>query len=76
MKISIEQKEKLDKLVDIRDINIDQSKTISEKMRSYVSQLGNPYNFKFKSIIVSVEFIGDKSLEDIMIEYLRNHRAI
>jgi hypothetical protein len=76
LKLSIEQKRKLDKLVDIRDINIDQNKDIDEKIKSFINQIGNPYNFRYKNIMVSIEFVGDQSLEDILIEYLSNHIAI
>ena len=40
------RKELLDSLVDIRDVKIDRSQPVEERMKSYVEQIKNPYLFK------------------------------
>lgn len=41
-------------LKDIRDVQIDQSLPASEKIQSYIEQIGNPYCFKHGKYIVKV----------------------
>ena len=40
------RKELLDSLVDIRDVRIDRSMSVEDRMKSYVEQIKNPYMFK------------------------------
>lgn len=40
------RQELLDSLVDIRDVKIDRSLPVEERMKSYVEQIKNPYMFK------------------------------
>ena len=40
------KKDLLESLVDIRDVKIDRSKPVEERMKSYVEQIKNPYLFK------------------------------
>ena len=40
------RKELLDSLVDIRDVKIDRSMSVEDRMKSYVEQIKNPYMFK------------------------------
>ena len=62
----MEQSEKnLSELVDIRDVVIDKSLPLEERVRSYVEQIKDPYCFKVGDIVVRVSYAGkDKSLTD------------
>ncbi|MBC8533403.1 DUF6870 family protein [Yeguia hominis] len=62
----MEQPEKnLSGLVDIRDVVIDKSLTLEERVRSYVEQIKDPYCFKVGDVVVRVSYAGkDKSLTD------------
>ena len=62
----MEQSEKnLAELVDIRDVVIDKSLTLEERVRSYVEQIKDPYCFKVGDVVVRVSYAGkDKSLTD------------
>ncbi|MCD8097389.1 MAG: hypothetical protein LUE31_05000 [Lachnospiraceae bacterium] len=50
------RKELLDSLVDIRDVKIDRSKPVEERMKSYVEQIKNPYMFKVGNTVVRVSY--------------------
>lgn len=50
------RQELLDSLVDIRDVKIDRSLPVEERMRSYVEQIKNPYMFKVGNTIVRVSY--------------------
>ena len=50
------RQELLDSLVDIRDVKIDRSLHIEERMKSYVEQSKNPYLFKVGNTIVRVSY--------------------
>lgn len=62
----MEQSEKnLAELVDIRDVVIDKSLTLEERVKSYVEQIKDPYCFKVGDVVVRVSYTGkDKSLTD------------
>lgn len=62
----MEQSEKnLSELVDIRDVVIDKSLTLEERVRSYVEQIKDPYCFKVGDVVVRVSYADkDKSLTD------------
>ena len=62
----MEQSEKnLSELVDIRDVVIDKSLPLEERVRSYVEQIKDPYRFKVGDVVVRVSYAGkDKSLTD------------
>lgn len=62
----MEQPEKnLAELVDIRDVVIDKSMTLEERVKSYVEQIKDPYCFKVGDVVVRVSYAGkDKSLTD------------
>lgn len=45
-----------DSLVDIRDVKIDTSLPISERIKSYVQQIKNPYMFKVGDVVVRVSY--------------------
>ena len=48
------RKELLDSLVDIRDVKIDRSMSVEDRMKSYVEQIKNPYMFKVGNTVVRV----------------------
>lgn len=50
------KQELLDSLVDIRDVKIDRSLPVEERMKSYVEQIKNPYMFKVDKTIVRVSY--------------------
>ena len=55
----------LSELVDIRDVVIDKSMTLEERVKSYVEQIKDPYCFKVGDVVVRVSYAGkDKSLTD------------
>ena len=62
----MEQSEKnLSEQVDIRDIEIDKSLPLGERVRSYVEQIKDPYCFKVGDVVVRVSYADkDKSLTD------------
>ena len=62
----MEQPEKnLSELVDIRDVVIDKSLPLEERVKSYVEQIKDPYCFKVGDVVVRVSYAGkDKSLTD------------
>ena len=62
----MEQSEKnLSELVDIRDVVIDKSLPLEERVRSYIEQIKDPYCFKVGDVVVRVSYAGkDKSLTD------------
>ncbi len=63
-------------LIDIRDVEINSDDSLFKRAKSFLKQIKDPYCFKYKNIIVTIEFVGEESLEDIMVEYLRNHKAV
>mgnify|MGYP007089391886 FL=1 len=55
------RKELLDSLVDIRDVKIDRSMSVEDRMKSYVEQIKNPYMFKVGSTIVRVSYANTQA---------------
>ena len=55
------QKDLLESLVDIRDVKIDRSKPVEERMKSYVEQIKNPYLFKVGNTIVRVSYANTQA---------------
>ena len=55
----------LSELVDIRDVVIDKSLPLEDRVTSYVEQIKNPYCFKVGDVVVRVSYAGrDKTLTD------------
>lgn len=55
----------LAELVDIRDVVIDKSLPLEDRVKSYVEQIKNPYCFKVGDVVVRVSYAGkDKTLTD------------
>lgn len=55
------RKELLDSLVDIRDVKIDRSMSVEDRMRSYVEQIKNPYMFKVGNTVVRVSYANTQA---------------
>lgn len=55
------RKELLDSLVDIRDVKIDRSMSVEDRMKSYVEQIKNPYMFKVGNTVVRVSYANTQS---------------
>lgn len=61
MEVSQQRKELLDTLVDIRDVKIDGSGTLDERLKSYVEQVKNPYLFKVGNVVVRVSYANTQA---------------
>lgn len=55
------RKELLDSLVDIRDVKIDRSTSVEDRMKSYVEQIKNPYMFKVGNTVVRVSYANTQA---------------
>lgn len=55
------KKDLLESLVDIRDVKIDRSKPVEERMKSYVERIKNPYLFKVGNTIVRVSYANTQA---------------
>ena len=49
-------KDLLASLVDIRDVKVDRSLPIEDRVKSYVEQVKNPYMFKVGNTVVRVSY--------------------
>ena len=47
-------------LTDLRDITVDKSKSVMEKIENFTQQVKNPYLFKVGDVIVKVAYSGGK----------------
>jgi len=55
------RRELLDSLVDIRDVKIDRSMSVEDRMKSYVEQIKNPYMFKVGNTVVRVSYANTQA---------------
>ena len=55
------RKELLNSLVDIRDVKIDRSMSVEDRMNSYVEQIKNPYMFKVGNTVVRVSYANTQA---------------
>lgn len=52
-------------LVDIRDVRIDRTLPMEERVKSYVEQIKNPYLFKVGNTVVRVSYADtDRTMND------------
>ena len=51
----------IDQLVDIRDVRIDSSLPTEERIKSFVEQIKDPYQFKVGSTVVCVAFANTQN---------------
>lgn len=59
-------------LIDIRNVRIDSGLPIRDRVKSMVQQIKDPYHFRYKDLTVHINFIGQDSLEDRIIELYKN----
>lgn len=59
-----------EKLVDTSSIQVDPSLPYEERVKSYLSQIGNPYRCLDHGFTVTCTFAGVCSLEDCLTSYL------
>ena len=57
----------IDGLKDIRNVEIDRTKPINERVLSLYKQISNPYHFKYKEVTVTIEYVGSVSIEEIIL---------
>lgn len=61
----------LSELVDIRDVVIDGTLPVEERIKSYVQQIKNPYCFKVGDVKVRVSYANkDQSLNESFVSML------
>ena len=61
-----------DSLVDIRDVKIDTSLPVSERVKSYIEQVKNPYYFRVGDVVVHVSYAENgPSLQELLEGYLQ-----
>ena len=61
----------LSELVDIRDVVIDRSLPVEERIKSYVEQIKTPYCFKVGDVKVRVSYANkDQSLNESFVSML------
>ena len=61
MEKEMTRRELLDSLVDIRDVKIDRSMSVEDRMKSYVEQIKNPYMFKVGNTVVRVSYANTQA---------------
>lgn len=54
----------LSSLVDLRDVKIDTTKSVRERIDSFMNQVRNPYLFKVDDVIVKVNFGNERPVTD------------
>lgn len=70
---SMKVTKELDELVDIRNVHVDRSLPLEERVRSYVEQVKDPYHFRVGNVKVRVSYAGkDKTLNDSFSTMLRS----
>ena len=61
----------LETLVDVRDVKIDKTLPIDERIKSYVEQIKNPYLFKVGNTVVRVSYANtNRTLNDNFISMI------
>ena len=61
----------LETLVDVRDVQIDKTLPIDERIKSYVEQIKNPYMFKVGNTVVRVSYANtSRTLNDNFINMI------
>jgi len=67
----------IEELVDIRDIHIDTSLPVSEKVKSYHSQIKNDRCFRYEDTVVRITFLDNGlSLKDRIKQYLLSGQSM
>ena len=59
-------------LVDLKDVKIDKSLSVEDRMISYVQQIKNPYLFKVGDMAVKIRFTNSgQSLRDKLVSIIK-----
>lgn len=66
---SVDKKTKAE-LVDIANVKIDVSKPREDRMREYLEQVRNPYEFRSHGVSVKISFTGEKTLTECLAQNL------
>lgn len=59
-----------DNFTDLREIQIDESKKVPERVENFLEQVKNPYLFKVGDVFVKVNYKDGKDLADSLITLL------
>jgi len=59
-------------LIDIRNVVVDINLPVRDRVKSMVRQIKDPHHFRHKDVVVHINFIGQDSLEDRIIELYKN----
>lgn len=59
-----------DNFTDLREIQIDESKKVPERVENFLEQVKNPYLFKVGDVFVKVNYKDGKDLADSLISLL------
>lgn len=59
-----------DNFTDLREIQIDESKKVPERVENFLEQVKNPYLFKVGDVFVKVNYKDGKDLSDSLITLL------
>ena len=59
-----------DNFTDLREIQIDESKKVPERVENFLEQVGNPYLFKVGDVFVKVNYKDGKDLAESLITLL------
>ena len=57
-------------VADLREVQIDASKPVAERVESFLVQVGNPYLFKVGDVTVKVSYKDEKELSASLITLL------
>lgn len=57
-------------LVDLKDVVIDTSQPMANRIISFAEQMNNPYLFKVGEIVVKVEYGEGKNLSEALVDIL------
>ena len=61
----------IDSLVDIRDVKIDTSLPVPERIKSYIEQVKNPYYFRVGDVAVHISYTENgPSLQELLESYI------
>jgi len=64
-------------LADIQNISIDSTLSREERIKSYISQIRNPYLYRCDDTIVQVSFVDTgTTLEELLKQYLLSRRRL